>query len=197
VLGISGSEGDFTVSVRQKPRYVDMDKCIACGTCAARCPKKVPDEYNQGMAVRKAIYVPYSQAVPLKYVIDPDQCIYLNKGKCGACEKLCPTQAINFNDKEKTFSLRVGSVILAPGFKSFDPARYEGLGYGELPDVITSLEFERNLSATGPTHGHVVCPSDKKRKPPLAKSPGYNVWAPVTSTRGPCILLNGLLHVCH
>jgi heterodisulfide reductase subunit A len=179
VLGISGSEGDFTVSVRQKPRYVDMDKCIACGTCAAKCPKKVPDEYNQGMAVRKAIYVPYSQAVPLKYVIDPDQCIYLNKGKCGACEKLCPTQAINFNDKEKTFSLRVGSVILAPGFKSFDPARYEGLGYGELPDVITSLEFERNLSATGPTHGHVVCPSDKKKE----TSPRKIAWIQCVGSR--------------
>ena len=83
------------------PRYVDVEKCIACGVCAEKCPKKVDDEYNEGLIKRKAIYVPYSQAVPLKYAIDADNCIYLNKGKCGACEKYCPSGAIDFNDTKR------------------------------------------------------------------------------------------------
>jgi len=96
-----------------------MDKCIACGLCAEKCPKKVDDLYNEKISKRKAIYVPYSQAVPLKYAIDASQCIYLTKGKCGACEKYCPAGAINFNDTEKTVSIDVGAVILATGFDSF------------------------------------------------------------------------------
>ena len=95
-----------------------MDKCIACGLCAEKCPKRVDDGYNENLIKRKAIYVPYSQAVPLKYAIDPENCIYLKNGKCGACEKYCPSGAINFKDTQKTVQLHVGSVILAPGFTS-------------------------------------------------------------------------------
>ncbi len=146
---------------------MDTEKCIACGTCAEKCPKRVPDLYDEGLGTRKAIYVPYSQAVPLKYAIDPEHCIYLNKGKCRACEKFCPTGAIDFEDREKEFDLSVGSLILAPGFVPFDPAQSDLFGYGRLPNVVTALEFERILSATGPFQGHLTRPSDPKEdKPP-------------------------------
>ena len=141
-----------------------MDKCIACGQCAAKCPKKVDDHYNEGLIKRKAIYVPYSQAVPLKYTIDPEYCIYLQKGKCRACEKICPSGAINFDDREETISLQVGSLILAPGFRSFDPGNQDIYAYAAHPNVVTSLEFERILSATGPFSGHLLKPSDKAHK---------------------------------
>ncbi len=154
--------GRFEVDIRQQPRYVDTDKCIACGQCAAKCPKKVLDTYNAGLEKRKAIYVPYSQAVPLKYAIDPDACIYLQKGRCGACAKVCPAGAINFDDAETRRRLTVGSVVLAPGFSSFDPSGMDIYSYDTSPNVVTSLEFERLLSATGPCGGHLIKPSDAK-----------------------------------
>jgi heterodisulfide reductase subunit A len=161
VVGVRGSEGDFTVSVKEHPRYVDMDKCIACGQCAAKCPKKVDDEYNASTKKRKAVFVKYSQAVPLKYQIDPQHCIYLNKpGRCGFCAKVCPADAINFNDTEKHHEIQVGSIILAPGFQTFDPKKAGIWGYGTLPNVITSMQLERFCSATGPTEGHLIRPSD-------------------------------------
>ena len=102
VTDITGSVGDFKVTIKEHPRYVDMDKCIACGECAAKCPKKVDDEYNADTGKRKAIFVKYAQAVPLKYQIDPEACIWLNKpGRRGACAKVCPSGAINFDDTEK------------------------------------------------------------------------------------------------
>jgi heterodisulfide reductase subunit A len=168
VKDISGTEGDFTVNVIQHPRFVDMDKCIACGMCAEKCPKKVDDIYNERLIKRKAIYVPYSQTVPLKYAIDQENCIFFKKGKCRACEKFCEAGAINFDDREKEISLNVGSVILAPGFKSFDPSRYDAYAYSSLPNVVTSLEFERILSATGPFMGHLVRPSDEKEPKKIA-----------------------------
>jgi len=145
-----------------------MDKCIACGACAEKCPKKVPSEYNAGLNKRKAIYVDYPQAVPLKYRIDPDNCIYLQKGKCGVCEKKCPVEAVNFKDTEKHLSLNVGSVILAPGFEAFDPSGFDNYQYANLPNVVTSMEFERLLSASGPTMGHVVRPSDNEEPKKIA-----------------------------
>ncbi len=139
-----------------------MEKCIACGTCAEKCPKKVDDAFNRNLIKRKAAYVEYAQAVPLKYVIDKDHCIYFEKGKCRACEKFCPTKAINFEDKEKKLNLNVGAVILAPGFKPFDPSLYLTYKYVRYPNVVTSMEFERILSATGPYQGHLQRPSDHK-----------------------------------
>jgi len=147
---------------------VDIEKCIACGTCAEKCPKKVDDSYNEGLSKRKAIYVKYSQAVPLKYGIDKENCIYFQKGKCKACEKFCPAGAILFDDKEREITLEVGSIILAPGFKSFDPKLYDTYSYIRLPNVVTSLEFERILSATGPFMGHLLRPSDKKEPEKIA-----------------------------
>ena len=183
MTSVSGEAGDFTVSVLQQPRYVDMDKCIACGLCAEKCPKKVDDAYNEDLVKRKAIYVPYSQAVPLKYVIDPDNCIYLAKGKCGACQKFCPSGAIDFNDREKTLTLQVGSLVLAPGFTSFDPTRFDTYGYAHLPDVVTSLEFERILSATGPYEGHLLRPSTMGGKHPRGRAPLKIAWLQCVGSR--------------
>jgi len=163
VTSIEGEEGNFSVSVKKSPRYVDMEKCIACGACEEKCPAKTADEFNEGLSKRKAIYVPYPQAVPLKYVIDADRCIYFRektKGKCKACEKFCPTEAIKFDDKEASVTLNVGSVIVTSGFKPFDPSNFDNYQYAKFPNVVTSLEFERILAAGGPTTGHVLRPSD-------------------------------------
>jgi len=147
---------------------VDLEKCIACGTCAEKCPKKVDDPYNENLIKRKAIYVQYPQAVPLKYAIDEDACIYFKKGKCRACEKFCPTEAVDFEDKQENIILNVGSVILSAGFAPFDPSRYETYHYTQYPNVVTSLEFERILSATGPYLGHLKRPSDEKEPQKIA-----------------------------
>ncbi len=160
IVEVSGQAGAFTVTVQKNPRYIAMEKCIACGICSQKCPKKVDDEFNMGIAKRKAAYIQYGQTVPLKYVIDPDHCLYLEKGKCRACEKFCPTGAINFDDKEERITIEVGSLILSPGYTPFDPSRFDFYGYRKIPDVVTSLEFERMLSAGGPFQGHLEKPSD-------------------------------------
>jgi heterodisulfide reductase subunit A2 len=162
---------------------VDTEKCIACGICAEKCPKKVDDVYNEKLIKRKAIYVPYSQAVPLKYAIDADNCIYLQKGKCRACEKFCPSGAINFDDTEKNITLNVGSIILAPGFRSYDPGKADNYGYCSRPDVVTSLEFERILSATGPYGGHLLRPSSKQTKKQTEKQPNKIAWLQCVGSR--------------
>ncbi len=156
ILSIEGQEGNFTVKVRQNPRYIDMSKCIACGECTKKCPVKVDNAYNELLDKRKAIYVQYAQAVPLKYGIDPDKCIKLTKGKCGSCQKVCPADAVDYEQTAQETTLNVGAVVLAPGFKPFDPKGLETYRYSDYPEVITALEFERFLSATGPTMGHVV-----------------------------------------
>jgi len=154
--------------VVQHPRYVDMEKCIACGLCAEKCPKKMPNTYDGNLSKRKVIYVEYAQAVPLKYVIDPKRCIYFIKGKCKACEKLCPSDAIIFDEEAKEVTLKVGAVVLTTGSKAFDPAEHDTFGYKKHPNVVTSLEFERILSASGPYGGHLVRPSDKKEPEKIA-----------------------------
>jgi len=156
------------VELVEHPRYVDMDKCIACGECAVKCPKKVSDPFNADLAKRKAIYVDNPQAVPLKYAIDDKTCIYFKKGKCGFCAKVCPTGAVDFEQKEKVSSLNVGSVILAPGFAAFDPTDLDTYQYSNYANVITSMEMERILSATGPYQGHLVRPSDGKEPEKIA-----------------------------
>lgn len=168
VESIEGEAGDFLVTVKEHPRYVNMEKCIACGKCAEKCPKKVEDEFNQGLSKRKSAYVPYPQAVPLKYVIDANTCIYFQKGKCRACEKICPADAIDFEDTEKIHSIKAGAVIMTPGFESFNPGHMDLYGYKKLPNVITAREFERILSASGPFEGHMVRPSDHKMPEKIA-----------------------------
>ncbi len=162
VKKISGEAGNFEIDILKHPRYVDMEKCIACGECAQKCPKKVSSEYDAGVGKRKAINVRYAQAVPLKYAIDAENCIYLTKGKCGVCAGICPTKAINYDDKPEKITVNAGAVLIAPGCSVYDPSLYDIYGYGSNPNVLTSLEFERILSATGPYDGHVLRPSDKK-----------------------------------
>ena len=149
---------------------MDIEKCVACGICAEKCPSKIADEFNMGLSKRKAIYVPYPQAVPLKYAIDSARCIYFKKGtgKCKACEKFCPTGAIKFDDQEESITLNVGSVILTAGFKPFDPKSFDSYQYEKFPNVVTSLEFERILSAGGPFSGHVRRPSDNEKPAKIA-----------------------------
>jgi len=168
VLEVSGEPGNLTVQIERSPRYVDPNKCVACGVCAEKCPVKIPDEFNGKLIYRKAAYLMYPQAVPLKYAIDEANCIYINKKKCGACEKKCPAKAINFNDKKEIITVKAGALLLAPGFKPFDPKEIPNYGYGTTPDIVTSLEFERILSASGPFQGHLVRPSDHKEPKKIA-----------------------------
>ncbi|MCG8688101.1 MAG: FAD-dependent oxidoreductase [Desulfobacterales bacterium] len=168
IRDIQGQKGNFKVDLFQKARYVDPDKCVACGACVEKCPKKVTDLYNVGLAKRKAIYVPYAQAVPLKFCIDPENCIKLTKDKCGNCAKVCPAGAVNYEDTDKEFTLNVGAVILAPGFKAFHPKDSDVYGWQTSKDIVTSLEFERLLSASGPNKGHVVRMSDHEKPKALA-----------------------------
>ena len=168
VVEVNGRIGNFNIILKQHPRYVDVDKCIACGACTEKCPRKVVDDFNMGLNKRKAAYIKYGQSIPLKYAIDPKSCIYLTRGKCRACEKFCPTGAINFNDTEKTVNLQVGSAILAPGYKPFDPTGWDFYGFGKIADVVTSIQYERLLSASGPCMGHLVRPSDQSEPRKIA-----------------------------
>ncbi|MEZ0328792.1 MAG: FAD-dependent oxidoreductase [Dissulfuribacterales bacterium] len=163
LVSLNGEPGNFRAVVRETPRYVDVNKCIACGMCAEKCPKVVPNEFNNGLGTRKAAYLKFPQAVPLKYAIDARHCIWLNKpGRCGACAKACPAGAIDFNAKPKEHVLEVGAVALALGFDSYDPSPLDFTGYGRVKNVVTALEFERLLSPSGPCLGHMERPSDRK-----------------------------------
>jgi heterodisulfide reductase subunit A len=160
LAGIDGEEGDFRVRVRRKPRYVDVSKCTGCGECAAKCPRRVPDEFNAGLGRRKAIYLPFPQAVPRKMTIDAEACLYLSKGRCRVCQETCEAGAIDFEQQEEVVELAVGAVVLATGFDPFDPRSLKEYGYGEIENVITGLEYERLICASGPTGGHLERPSD-------------------------------------
>ncbi|NVM21469.1 MAG: CoB--CoM heterodisulfide reductase iron-sulfur subunit A family protein [Desulfobacterales bacterium] len=169
IESVTGEEGNFHVRLIQHPRYIDIDKCIACGTCAEKCPKKVADEYNTKLIKRKAAYIRYPQAVPLKYLIDKKNCIYFRKDKkCRACEKFCPAEAVDFDQKEREITIDVGAIILASGFQPYNPAISDSYQYGRSPNVVTSLEFERILSASGPYQGHLVRPSDEREPKKIA-----------------------------
>ncbi|MFH2060184.1 MAG: FAD-dependent oxidoreductase [Pseudomonadota bacterium] len=159
VVDVKGNVGCFDIKINQKPRYIDTNKCIACGTCSEKCPISVKDDFNFGISNKKAVHIKYDQSVPLKYAIDPEICIYFSHGKCRACEKFCPTGAINFEQVEQTIDIKVGSVILAPGFKPFDPSDHAFFSY-HSQDVVTSLEYERLLSISGPNKGKLLRPSD-------------------------------------
>ena len=155
ITGVSGGAGNFKVSIRERPRYVNTEKCTGCGLCAKYCPTNAIDSFNQGLSERAAIYIDYPQAVPLKYVIDKEKCI-----GCGLCKNICLAEAINYSDQEKEIQLNVGAIILAPGAEEFNPKLKSEYGYGRYPNVVSSIEFERILSASGPFRGRVQRPSD-------------------------------------
>jgi heterodisulfide reductase subunit A len=152
---ISGFVGQFRVKIRHKAAYVDHSRCTGCGLCQEKCPKKVPSEYNMKLGDRKAIYTAFAQAVPNKPVIDRDNCIYFQKGKCRACEKFCEVGAIDFGQQDRVEEVEVGSIIVATGYDQMDPSVIEPYGYGRYPNVITGLEFERLCSGAGPTGGRI------------------------------------------
>jgi heterodisulfide reductase subunit A len=171
VESVEGYLGNFTVKIRQKARYVDMSKCTGCGECWTNCPsKKNLSEFDYNMGFRKAIYIPFPQAVPARPVIDKENCTRLKKGKgCGICEKKCAAGAIVYDDVDKVVEERVGAIIVATGYKLYkigqeqDSEKYTGYGeygYGQYKDVIDSLQFERLVSASGPTGGELKRPSD-------------------------------------
>jgi len=157
VTDVKGYVGNFTVTVRRKARYIKTDLCTGCGICQDKCPKKVIDDvFEAGLGYRKAVYTPFPQAVPKYPVIDYDNCIYFQKGTCRACEKLCPTEAIDFEQQDEYLTLDVGNIVLATGFDVMDARRIAQYGYGRLANVFTSLEFERLSNAAGPTNGRIV-----------------------------------------
>ena len=162
VENVDGHVGNFKVTINVKPRYVDPSKCVACGLCAEKCPIKVPDEFNYGLRTRKAIYVPHEMAVPYKYLIDEQHCLYLTKGVCRICEKICPQQAINFEDKPKKLNVTVDAIIVATGYDPFDATKLEQYGYGKYANVIIAPQLERLVMPTGPTAGKVIRLSDGK-----------------------------------
>ena len=160
VASVSGQEGNFNVTILQKARYVDPERCTGCGDCEPKCPSKVFNVFNQGLDKRKAIYALFPQAVPNTRAIDPAHCLYLTKNVCRKCEKVCQANAVNFEDKDKNIDVQVGSIILTPGLKTYQPEIRQEFGYGRLQNVVTSLQFERLLSASGPFSGTVSRPSD-------------------------------------
>jgi len=165
---IEGEPGDFTVRITEKAKYVDPEKCVACGLCEEKCPVKVDDAFDMGLRKRKAISRYFLQSIPAEYTIDKDNCLFLTRGVCKVCEKVCPAQAIKYDDEDKEIELHAGAVILATGIDPFNPIGFGHFGYHRFPNVVTSLEFERMLSASGPLGGHVVRASDGKEPKRIA-----------------------------
>jgi heterodisulfide reductase subunit A len=168
VDSISGEAGNFKVTVLKKPRYVDEEKCTGCPTCLDYCPVKIPDAYNENLAIVRCIYFPFSQAVPNVPVVDPATCLFLLRRECQCCVPACKNRAIDFHQKEEKLAIEVGSVILAPGYETFEPQLQSEYGYQRFSNVVTSLQFERILSASGPYHGELKRPSDGKSPKRLA-----------------------------
>ncbi|MGQ9546226.1 MAG: FAD-dependent oxidoreductase [Dehalococcoidia bacterium] len=157
---VAGGPKEFKVRIRKKARFVNEEKCTGCGICQEKCPWKVASEFEMGLGQRKVIYIPFPQAVPRVPVIDRENCIYFQKGKCRACEKFCEAGAIDYEQQDEIIELSVHAIILAAGFDFYDPSGLEEYGYGKIKNVITAMQFERMISASGPTEGHLKRPSD-------------------------------------
>jgi heterodisulfide reductase subunit A len=160
---VEGYVGNFRVKVRKKARYVDEGECTACGDCAQVCPIVSPDEFQTGLSTRRAIYIPFPQAVPSAYIVNADECLGNNPIACGKCVEACDKECIDFDVEDEIVDIDVGAVIVATGMDVYDPTPLDEYGYTSYPNVITSLEFERLISAGGPTEGHFVRPSDRTR----------------------------------
>ncbi len=160
---VSGYVGNFKVKIRQKAAYVDREKCTGCGVCIEKCPsRKTPNEFERGLTTRPAIYVPFPQAVPNKPVIDREACIFFQKEKCRVCEKHCPVGAIDYEQQDEIIEEDIGAIVVATGFETLEKEHFGEYGQGTIPDVIDGLQFERMLSASGPTDGKIRRPSDGK-----------------------------------
>ena len=163
VTDVSGEAGNFTVKVLKKSRYVELDKCTGCGACSDKCPmKKIKSEFEEGIGLRQAVYIPFPQAVPRKATIDKETCLFLTKGACKLCLKECEAEAIDFDMQDETVEYNVASIIVATGIDLLDPSVLPRYHYGEYPNVVTSMQYERLLSASGPTEGELLRPSDNK-----------------------------------
>lgn len=160
---VKGFVGDFTVTIKKKPRYVDITKCTGCGLCMEKCPsKKGLNEFNCGLDTRPAVYIPFAQAIPKAAIIDPAQCIKLKTGKCGLCEKVCTAGAIKYDQTEEFVENKYGAIVMATGFNPISVKKFDEYGYSQYADVITSLELERLMNAAGPTNGTLLKPSDNE-----------------------------------
>ncbi len=162
IESITGEAGNFEVTLREKARYINREKCKSCGTCMEKCPARIPDEYNQKLNKRRAAYIPFPQAVPSTYLIDKDNCLYFKKGICKVCEKFCEVKAVDYEQTDETKKINVGAIIFALGTDTFDPSVLPQFGYGKYKNVVTSMEFERILNASGPFKGQVLRPSDNQ-----------------------------------
>ena len=164
---MEGEAGDFQVTLKKKPRYIIEDNCTGCAVCVEYCPVKVPDPYNQDLSANKAIHIYFSQAVPLVTYIH-ESCLYLEEKKCAICEGICQNEAIDLHQTAQAIKVNVGAIVLSPGYEAFDPKLRGEYGYGEMENVVTSLDFERLLCATGPHEGEILRPSDKKHPHKIA-----------------------------
>lgn len=163
VDAVKGFVGNFNVTIRKKARYVKEDVCTGCGLCTEKCPqRKVPNEFNLGMDNRRAIYIPFAQAVPKVATIDANYCTMLKTGKCGVCSKVCTAGAIDYKQKDELVEREYGAIVVATGFNPIKLDNFDEYAYSQSPDVITSLEFERLTNAAGPTAGKLLRPSDGK-----------------------------------
>jgi len=165
---VEGEPGNFTVTVLKKPRYIDETKCKGCGDCAAKCPKiEAPNIFDMNLGKRKSIYIPFPQAVPPIYLIDPELCLKLTKGVCGVCQKVCKAEAIDYEQQPQEIELNVGAIVVATGFDMFAEELSSRWGY-QFENVVNALEYERILCASGPFGGHVMRPSDEKEPEKIA-----------------------------
>ena len=162
VEDISGYVGNFKIRVRKKARYVDETECTACSDCVPVCPVVKPDEFQTGLSTRRAIYIPFPQAVPSSYIINIHECLGDNPIACGKCLEACDKQCIDFDMQDEMVEFEVGAVIVATGMEAYDPTEMDEYGYTRYENVITSMEFERLISAGGPTEGHLIRPTDRR-----------------------------------
>ena len=161
VTEVGGFVGNFDVTIKKRARYVKEDVCTGCGICTEKCPqKKVPNEFNMGMDNRRAIYIPFAQAVPKVATIDPNYCTMLKTGKCGVCSKVCTAKAIDYEAKDEYITEKYGAIVVATGFNPISMDKFDEYAYSQSKDVITSLELERLMNAAGPTGGTLLRPSD-------------------------------------
>ncbi len=177
---LEGEPGHFAATLVQRPRYVNPEKCTACATCTSYCPVVIKDSFNEGLSSTKALHIDYPQAIPAAFHVDPRFCLFLTNQECKQCERVCGAQAIDFDQQETSLDVEIGAVILAPGYEPFDPQIKGTYGYKRFPNVVTSMEFERILSATGPFKGHVRRPSDGKEPEKIA-------WIQCVGSRDPSV----------